>query len=337
MHSPARRIRCAIMALPFASPDWLSDPMARRIRDWLKDYVRHRPELYFLYHFRRVLKRQQLLFIDYPVNPSARYGYGKPPHPRLYDLVAKNRAGYKATLEKFWEFKDALLKIPAQSANTLEPSWVNDWLSPFDLATLYCLVALNHPRHYMEVGSGTSTCVAARAIRDHQLPTRIISIDPQPRAEIDPLCERIIRQPLEKADLAVFDLLMPGDILFVDSSHRVFTNSDVTVMFLEVLPRLQPGVLLHLHDIFLPYDYLPEWRDRYYSEQYLLAAMLLGQTSRFNIALPNAFISHDPELAAVLAPLWRDPRFARSDSTTGQPTAMADRSGRGSSFWVRTT
>jgi predicted O-methyltransferase YrrM len=311
--------------------------MAKSIRNWLKDFVRHRPELYFLYHFGRVLKRQQLVFIDYPVTPTARYGYGKPSHPKLYELMAKDHDGYKATLEKFWEFKDALLKIPTQSTSLLEPAWVNGWLSPLDVTTLYCLVALNHPQHYLEVGSGTSTRVAARAVRDHQLRTRIISIDPEPRAEIDTLCSEIIRQPLENVDLKVFDQLVPGDILFMDSSHRVFTNSDVTVLFLDVLPRLQPGVLVHLHDIFLPYDYPPEWRDRYYSEQYLLAAMLLGQTSRFRIALPNAFIGHDPQLSAVLAPLWRDPQFAPQPPANAPPTAAVDRSGMGSSFWMRTT
>lgn len=310
--------------------------MAKRIRDWLKDFVRHRPELYFLYHFGRVLKRQQLVFIDYPVTPAARYGYGKPPHPQLYDVIAKDRAGYKATLEKFWEFKDGLLKIPAQPSSPVEPSWVNGWLSPFDLASLYCLVAMNHPPRYLEVGSGVSTCVARRAVRDHDLRTRIVSIDPQPRAEIDSLCDTVIRQPLEKADLAVFDQLAPGDILFIDSSHRVFTNSDVSVVFLDVLPRLAPGVLVHLHDIFLPYDYPPEWRDRYYSEQYMLAAMLLGQSARFRVALPNAFISHDQELSAVLAPLWHDAHFACQSLSNG-PQQAPDRSGLGSSFWLRTT
>jgi len=311
--------------------------MAKRIRDRLKDFVRHRPELYFLYHFGRVLKRQQLVFIDYPVRPAARYGYGKPPHPKLCELIAKDRAGYQATLEKFWEFKDALLKIPAQPSSPLEPAWVNGWLAPFDLASLYCLVALNHPQRYLEIGSGESTRVARRAVRDQKLRTRIISIDPQPRGEIDSLCETIIRQPLESVELSVFDQLAPGDILFIDSSHRVFTNSDVTVVFLDVLPRLAPGVLVHLHDIFLPYDYPPEWRDRYYSEQYLLAAVLLGQSARFRIALPNAFVSHDGELSAVLAPLWHDPRFAPAAPTNGQTRQVADRSGLGSSFWMRTT
>ncbi len=304
----------------------------KSFRDRLKDFVRHRPELYFLYHFGRVIKRQQLVFVDYPVEPVARYGYGKPPHRQLYELIAKDCAGYKATLEKFLEFKPWLLKIPAQSADSVEPAWVNKWLSPLDITSLYCLIALNHPQHYLEVGSGVSTSVARRAVRDHGLRTRIVSIDPQPRADIDPLCDEVIRRPLEQIDVSVFDQLAPGDILFMDSSHRVFTNSDVAVMFLEVLPRLQPGVLVHLHDIFLPYDYPPQWRDRYYSEQYVLAAMLLGDTSRFRVALPNAFIANHPELSAVLRPLWNDPQFAPTE-----PQIMADRTGLGSSFWLRTT
>ena len=65
--------------------------------------------------------------------------------------------------------------------------------------------------------------------------------------------------------------------------------------------------------------------------------MLLGQTSRYRIALPNTFVSHDPELSAVLAPLWRDPRFAPGDAAEGQRAPVADRSGLGSSFWMRTT
>jgi hypothetical protein len=298
----------------------------------LKDFVRHRPELYFLYHFGRVLKRQQLIFVDYPVRPSARYGYGKPPHQRLYNLMARDRVGYASTLQKFLEFSDKLAEMAGHSTDPLEPAWFNGWLAPLDVAALYSLVALNHPQRYIEIGSGVSTAVVRRAIRDHGLRTRLVSVDPQPRASIDSLCDEVVRQPLESADLGMFDQLAPGDILFVDSSHRVFTNSDVTVVFLDLLPRLQPGVLVHLHDIFLPYDYPPEWRDRYYSEQYLLAAMLLGDTSRFHIALPNAFIARDRELSAVLAPLWRHPRMAPP-----QPADKSDRSGAESSFWLRTT
>jgi hypothetical protein len=77
-------------------------------------------------------------------------------------------------------------------------------------------------------------------------------LDPEPRAQIDALCDTSIRRRLEDCDLSMFDQLEAGDILFFDGSHRVFTNSDVTVFFLELMPRLKPGVIVHIHDIFLP-------------------------------------------------------------------------------------
>ena len=115
-----------------------------------------------------------------------------------------------------------------------------------------------------------------------------------------------------------------GDILFYDGSHRAFENSDVTVFFLEVLPQLPAGVLVHVHDICLPYDYPPGWEGRWYSEQYLLAAWLLGGGARVRVVLPNAFVSHDPELSRLLDPLWSRPSLA-----------VVER--HGSSFWLETT
>ncbi|RYD03782.1 hypothetical protein N752_18720 [Desulforamulus aquiferis] len=81
-------------------------------------------------------------------------------------------------------------------------------------------------------------------------------------------------------------------------------NSDVSVVFLDILPYLPTGVLVHFHDIFLPYDYPPEWGARYYSEQYLLAAYLLAQGNKCEIVMPNAFISNDKELSGEVLPLW---------------------------------
>jgi hypothetical protein len=96
----------------------------------------------------------------------------------------------------------------------------------------------------------------------------------------------------------------PGDFLFVDSSHRTFSNSDVTVIFMDVLPRLRAGVIVHFHDIFWPYDYLTEWADRYYTEQYLLGTYLLtAGASKVKFLLPNAFVVHDRELARICSPL----------------------------------
>ncbi|HJZ13300.1 MAG TPA: class I SAM-dependent methyltransferase, partial [Acidobacteriota bacterium] len=106
--------------------------------------------------------------------------------------------------------------------------------------------------------------------------TKLISVDPHPRSECDQLCDEIVRLPLESVDLDLFQRLHPGDILFVDGSHRCFMNSDVTVFFLDVLPRIQPGVVIGIHDIFIPDDYPAEWIMRYYNEQYVLSSYLLG-------------------------------------------------------------
>jgi len=149
----------------------------------------------------------------------------------------------------------------------------------------------------------------------------LISLDPEPRREIDRLCDEVIRERLETVDLDLFDHLEAGDILFIDGSHRCFMDSDVTVAFLDILPRLAPGVIVHFHDIFLPYDYPAAWGERYYSEQYLLACFLLAETKLFRILFPNWFIGRDAELTAVL-----DPLFTRPEMQGVEP--------RGGSFWL---
>ena len=183
------------------------------------------------------------------------------------------------------------------------------------------MIANGKPSTYLEIGSGFSTRFARRAVTDCDIPCRIISIDPQPRAEIDALCDEVHRSPLETVDLAVFDSLEAGDILFVDSSHRVFMNSDVQVIFMDVLPRIKPGVIVHFHDIWLPYDYPERWVNRYYSEQYMLAALLLFG-DKYEIILPNRFITDDQELSAALDPLWNSPELAGVAS-------------HGGSFWIQ--
>ena len=132
---------------------------------------------------------------------------------------------------------------------------------------------------------------------------KVISVDPQPRAEIDALCDKVCRMRLEDSDHQIFSVLQAGDILFFDGSHRVFTNSDVAVFFLEILPSLPPGVLVHIHDIFLPLDYPPEWNDRFYSEQYMLAAMLLCRDRPFDVILPNCYVMSDPALSKTASTL----------------------------------
>jgi hypothetical protein len=166
------------------------------------------------------------------------------------------------------------------------------------------MLAHIRPARYFEIGSGNSTKFARNAIATHRLATRLISLDRAPRAQIDLLCDEVIRAPLETVDLAVLDQLQSGDVLFIDGSHQCLMNSDVTVVFLEVLPRLPAGVWVHFHDIFLPWDYPAEWVDRYYAEEYLLACWLLAESPRIQVELPNYFVSRHPDLMTELEPVY---------------------------------
>ena len=116
--------------------------------------------------------------------------------------------------------------------------------------------------------------------------------------------------------------LSKEDLLFVDSSHRTFQNSDVTVFLLEILPSLPAGLAYGVHDVFLPADYPDAWADRFYSEQYLLASYLQGGGDGDEVMLPHAYLCMETELPKLLQPL-----FDRLDLPSEQRV--------GSAFWLR--
>jgi methyltransferase family protein len=197
--------------------------------------------------------------------------------------------------------------IPLESSNAdpTEPHWLNEFLPPLDAVALAFTLSKAAPSTYLEIGSGESTKFARWTIRQSGLRTSIVSIDPEPRSAIDSLCTANYRGGLETAPAELYQNLEAGDVLFFDGSHRLMTDSDVAVFFLEVLPALKPGVLVQIHDIYWPLDYPPEWGDRGYSEQYVLGACLLSSPSAFEILLPNTFVCEDSELSTDLAMLWR--------------------------------
>lgn len=252
-----------------------------------------------------------------------RYGYGKPSHQRLVEQIGREAQGYRETLERFCHLGGKLRNIPLlpSSPAYTGPYWENPWLPPLDAVSIYGFLGLRRPRNYVEVGSGNSTKFARQAINDFKLDTTLISIDPQPRSEIDDLCDCCIRKRLEEVDLKVFDQLEPGDILFVDNSHQAFMNSDVTVFFMEILPNLKPGVLVGMHDIFLPEDYPPQWAQRLYGEQYLLAVWLLAGEHKIRIELPNHFLCQEPEFRPLLKSL-------------GAAAGVPDLARGGGAFWM---
>jgi hypothetical protein len=264
-----------------------------------------------------VLNGTRTITLDYPVVPRSR-----PQFAAVRERLATGHEAFAQSISTIESYIPDLLRIPLELHDADPgPRWLNVWVPGLDGAALYAFIASRRPAHFIEVGSGNSTKFVRRAIQDHGLETRIISIDPHPRAEVDGLCDVIVRSPLEDADLSVFDQIVAGDVVFVDNSHRCLQNSDATVVFCEVLPALPSGVLFGVHDIFLPDDYPPEWHDRLYSEQYPLATFVLGGANGGRVVLPSWYVVQHTTLAKPLDALWDQ---------------LPDVQRHGNGFWIET-
>ena len=228
---------------------------------------------------------------DYKYTPKVRPSF---PASRIGKIIIEdfelNKEHIVKCINIIKKFAMSLRSIAlTERENSVRPQWINDWIPPIDGAMLYSTLASMNPRYYIECGSGNTTKFAAAAISDHALRTKIISIDPCPRAEIDLLCDEIFRLPFEEMDLSFFKRLTSEDVFVLDNSHRVLPNSDVTVFFTEVLPDLPPGLIYALHDIALPDEIYSE---RYYSEQYMLATYMIGGMANDKIYFPTGFLSN---------------------------------------------
>jgi hypothetical protein len=158
----------------------------------------------------------------------------------------------------------------------------NSQFSWLDARLLFVMLREMRPRRIVEVGSGYSSLLMAdvnRRFFDGAID--ITCIEPYPRSFLRrgfPGITRVIRDKVQALPISVFEPLGRGDILFVDSSHVSKTGSDVNHLFFEIFPRLAPGVVIHVHDIFLPHEYPQEWvlgENRGWNEQYLLRALLM--------------------------------------------------------------
>jgi hypothetical protein len=153
------------------------------------------------------------------------------------------------------------------------------WL---DSKTLFVFLRMLKPRKMIEIGSGFSSLLTAdvnRRFLDRGL--EFTCIEPYPPdfllKDVSGI-NQLIRRKVENLPLSVFGSLERGDVLFVDSSHVSKTGNDVNYIYFEIIPRLQPGVVIHIHDIFLPSDYPKEWvlnEKRSWNEQYLVRALLM--------------------------------------------------------------
>jgi hypothetical protein len=158
----------------------------------------------------------------------------------------------------------------------------NSQFSWLDARALFVMLRWLAPRRMIEVGSGFSSLLSAdvnQRFLGGRMDFRCIEPYPRPFLEdgFDGLTELIVA-PVEALPIETFEALQAGDILFIDSSHVSKTGSDVNYLMLEVLPRLNPGVVIHIHDIFLPNEYKEEWvleEGRSWNEQYLVQALLI--------------------------------------------------------------
>ena len=259
--------------------------------------------------YRFASKRWQTLHLDYHVNftPRSRPETGNG-LKEIHAILDERKPQIEGEVKRILNYTEQLHAIRKRTdeTNPLLPAWNNNFLPGLDIAALYMYIAERKPKKYMEVGSGNSTLVAAAAKNQYSTDTEIISIDPYPRADIDQVSQRIVRRPFEQVGTEWADELEAGDILFIDNSHRALPNSDATVFFLEWLPRLKEGVIVQVHDIYLPWDYPQDMCERGYSEQYVLAAMVMSNPERYRPIFPAFWIAQQPDMQATLGPLWEN-------------------------------
>ena len=212
-------------------------------------------------------------------------------------------------------YGDDLARLHAPDSNDTGFDPKNGYFGSPDADALYLLIRDNKPRRVIEVGCGNSTKVTRQAVIDGQLDTTITAIDPMPRADIAHLVDRFEQTHLENLPDSLFDQLETGDVVFIDSSHQVRLANDVAHLFCRIIPRLAPGVIIHVHDVFLPYEYpkrfyydCPSW-----GEQYVLHALL--QSGGYEILWPGYYLQRAHPAAERRLPFLKN--------------------GRAQSFWIR--
>jgi hypothetical protein len=222
---------------------------------------------------------------------------------------------------KFPTFRDEYEQLPTEPTEEAARFYLNNGLfGGIDALVAYCMVRHFQPRLIIEIGSGFSSLILGQALAKSVHP-KLICIDPYLKEFLKqgfPGLGSVIEKPVQDIHTDFFSQLDPGDILFIDSSHTVKIDGDVNYLFLEVVPRLKPGVIVHVHDIFLPFEYRRDWvmdEFRFWTEQYLLQAFLTFN-SEFEVLMANNYARHyfEKELKATF------PSLASWD---------------GGSFWIR--
>jgi hypothetical protein len=249
-------------------------------------------------------------------------------HPSSLVGVDLNEAGQLALLESFrGKYQPEFGQFSNSQLSSGGASLLSNSFSSVDAEILYCMIRHFRPNTVIEIGSGNSTRISSTALLKNGSETgaqaQMIAIEPYPSIEIEkgfPGLTRLIKSPVQQVPLAEFENLRENDILFIDSSHVLKEASDVQFEYLEIVPRLKKGVIVHFHDIFLPSPYPRSWvvEDlRFWNEQYILQALLAFNNS-FEVLWAGSYMnSKHPEALERAFPSYR-----RNETVPG-------------SFWIR--
>lgn len=192
-----------------------------------------------------------------------------------------NQDGQLSLLSELGRFAPELTRLYSGADDPAPFSWANPLFNEVDASLYYAMIRHFRPKRILEVGGGYSTSIAGLAATRNG-DVILETIEPYPSSLLKsgvPGLTTLIEQRVQDVPVSSFEVLESGDILFIDSTHVCKTGSDVNFLFFRVLPALKPGVVVHMHDIFLRWDMPREWITRlhlFWTEQYLLLAFLQG-------------------------------------------------------------
>ncbi len=176
--------------------------------------------------------------------------------------------------------REPLALRESQSEDPSEYWSGNDQYPPLDALVLAAMLRHLRPARMIEIGSGFSSLVTARVNREEFAGSmRFLCVEPYPRdfllKGVDGISE-LRSELIQDVPLELFGELGYNDVLFIDTSHTVKTGGDVTWIFHEIVPRLRVGVVVHVHDVFLPEEYPESWvmEGRGWNESYLVRSFL---------------------------------------------------------------
>ena len=197
-------------------------------------------------------------------------------------------------LKELSKYSDEIKDIPRKSAkNKKQYYFENEFFPPLDGVIYYSMIREFSPEKIIEVGSGFSTMIASQAAEKNKT-TKITLIEPFPNKILKsglPNLDELVQSNVQDIPISKFQELEKNDILFIDSSHISNIGSDVNYLFLHVIPELKPGVIIHVHDFFFPFEYPNEFikRKLFWNEMYLVWAFLIGNCD-YEILLSNFFL-----------------------------------------------